>query len=293
MAYVGIEAVLILAFMSAKVGWYLLFGMYVSAAVMTVLVTMMSYRGPIWRTIRLIYPLVIMTFLYEALKTQVFMMHGTPFDSNINAFEMAVLGFDSSFALQPHMTVWRNEIFSVAYMSYYALVPLGALALALRGKWDSLEKMVLTVCVTFYVCYLIFILYPVVGPRVYLASIYYLPFDGPIFTPLVNNIVGMGGLFGGAMPSSHCAVALVVIWYLVREFRSATLPLLLLLVLLCLSTVYGRFHYLSDVIVGLITGAIMMAAASYWHGRFAILRARDLESRESEIEPVLEAGVER
>ncbi len=72
----------------------------------------------------------------------------------------------------------------------------------------------LTTCLTFFISYVIFLIYPVVGPRIYLDDIFYLPLVGPYFTPLAQKIVTKGGLFGGAMPSSHCAVALVAVWYL-------------------------------------------------------------------------------
>ena len=293
LAYVAIEAVLVAIFMSARQGWYIYLGLYVSAAALTLMITLMSYQGKIWRTIRLVYPLIIMSFLYEALNPQIFMIHSLPFDSRVNALEMAILGFDSSFALLPQMTVWRNEVMSLAYMSYYFLVPAAVFSMAFRGRWESLEKMALAACVTFYACYLIFIFFPVLGPRFYLGNIYYLPFDGPLFTPLVRKIVNAGGLYGGAMPSSHCGIALVVVWYMLKEFKKATLPFLTLIILLCVSTVYGRFHYLSDVIAGLLLAAAMLMITSVWHRRFTALHAEISQSREADIERVIEAGVEQ
>jgi membrane-associated phospholipid phosphatase len=80
---------------------------------------------------------------------------------------------------------------------------------------------------------------------------------------------------------------------MIREFKGATLPLLTLLLLLCVSTVYGRFHYISDVVVGLILGAIALLMTSLWHRLFLSLRARDSRLRENNIEPALETGVKR
>ena len=44
--------------------------------------------------------------------------------------------------------------------------------------------------------------------------------------------------------------------------------MLFLLVMLCLSTVYGRYHYVVDVIAGLLIGAISILLTSYWQDRF-------------------------
>jgi membrane-associated phospholipid phosphatase len=177
-------------------------------------------------------------------------------------------------------------------MSYYLILPSATFLLIVYRKWETLERMALSVSATFYVCYLIFVLYPVVGPRIYLESIYYLPFDGPVITPLVKEIVSRGGLHGGAMPSSHCAVALIIIWNLSKEFRSLTFPLTILLTMLCISTVYGRFHYLSDVVVGLLLGIIMLALVSIWHRRFLIREDSTAPPVDSTIEKAVEVNVE-
>jgi len=291
LAYIIVQAVLASLFLSGKPIWYLYLGLYISVAILIFLVSMINSAGPVWMTIRLVYPLIIIPVLYRALDNQVFMIHKIPFDSQINSFEMAFLGFDSSFALQRHITVWRNEIMSLAYMSYYFLIPGAAFALAIYRKWESLERMALSASVTFYVCYLIFIFFPVVGPRIYLGNIFYLPIDGPVVTPFVHSIVESGGLYGGAMPSSHCGVALVLVWYLVKEFRRLTFPLLTLLILLCVSTIYGRFHYLSDVVAGLILGGIVLWITSLWQHRHFEWRIRDDKLHRSYPEPSQEVEV--
>jgi len=66
------------------------------------------------------------------------------------------------------------------------------------------------------------------------------------------------------MPSSHCAVALVAIWFLVKEFKHLKIPGYFTLVMLCISTIYGRYHYLSDVVVGLFLGFLCIWLTARW-----------------------------
>jgi len=56
------------------------------------------------------------------------------------------------------------------------------------------------------------------------------------------------------MPSSHVAVALVVLVYARRHHRLLYYLLSPLVASLLISTVYGRFHYISDVVAGLLVG---------------------------------------
>ena len=58
------------------------------------------------------------------------------------------------------------------------------------------------------------------------------------------------------MPSTHFAVALVILIYVYRSYRRAGWLLLLLVIGLGIGTVWGRFHYVSDVVVGGIIGMI-------------------------------------
>ena len=237
--------------------------LYLAAALIVLLFSFVPPNG-YFKLIRFIYPLFMITFLYEALKSQIFFIHGYPYDGVIVSIEHSILGFDSSFALQQYMSYTLNEIMSFFYISYYFLIPIAIVLLAFKAAWKSLEKFTFGALVTFFICYGIFIFFPVVGPRLYLADIYYLPLLGPFFTTLASRIVETGGLHGGAMPSSHCGVALVAIWYIIKEYKSLSFPGIFILVMLCISTIYGRYHYLSDVIVGLSLGGICIWLTSRW-----------------------------
>jgi membrane-associated phospholipid phosphatase len=259
------------------------FTFYIAAAIVVIIFTLVKPDG-ILKIFRLTYPLFMVTFLYEALKSQVFLIHNHPFDSVIVSIENAILGFDSSFVLQRFMEFWLNEVMNFFYISYYFLLPLTAIMLALKRSWISLEKLTLAAAVTFFVSYGIFVILPVVGPRIYLENIYYLPLDGPFFTPLAQQVVHSGGLQGGAMPSSHCAVALVAVWFIIKEFHFLKLPAYIVLIMLCASTVYGRYHYISDVVVGLTLGAICIWATSKWQAWY--IKALESKKRTPELEPV-------
>ncbi len=242
--------------MAGRPGWINLIFFYLSAGGIVLLITLIpaSAENPLWKSIRITYPLFLIIFFYRALSPQFFLINSSPLDSAVHAFEMSVLGFDPAFILQPYMEIWINELMSLGYLSYYFLIPLAAAAFIYHKKWETLERLTFGVIFTFYLSYILFIIFPVVGPRFYLENSYYLPIIGPFFTPFTQYVVMKGGHFGAAMPSTHCAVALVIIWITGKEYGKTTMPGILLLILLCGSTVWGRYHYLSDVVTGLLTG---------------------------------------
>jgi membrane-associated phospholipid phosphatase len=290
LAYLLFEMAVVLIFLRQGPIWMFLIGIYLLGATLVVLFSAFQIPGPRWRTFRLIYPLLIMIFLYEVLDYQIFIFHSGPLDNLINSLEMAVLGFDASFALQRYISVTLNEVMSLSYLSYYFIPPAAFFLFLINRRWDALERTVLSASVAFYACYAIFIFFPIVGPRLYLENIYYLPLSGPVFTPLTQRIVAEGGLHGGAMPSSHCAVALAITWFLAREFRKIRIPLILLLATLCISTVYGRYHYMSDVIAGLLVGALSIALTSRWQNCFLARQEVVAALPEAEIKDAVGAG---
>lgn len=270
LAYIATELILLLVFMLGRQGWFYLLLFYLAAAAVVILMVMFdpAVSGLFWRTLRLIYPLFLFTFFNEAVGAQTFLIFDQPFDGQVVALEKAIFGADPAFALQRYLEIWLNELMNAGYISYYFMLPVTAIILLLKKKWDALERLVLTSAVVFYVCFLIFIFYPVIGPQFFLRDQYYLPIIGPFFTPLAQRIHAGSALYGAALPSSHCGVALVSLWILTREVPKTAIPSFVLLSLLCASTVYGRYHYISDVLAGLLIGAVMLRLAASWQRKF-------------------------
>ena len=70
------------------------------------------------------------------------------------------------------------------------------------------------------------------------------------------------------MPSSHVAVAVLVLICLFRGARRWFWMLLPFVMGLAAGTVYGRFHYASDVLVGSAIAPVAFGLASRWLLRF-------------------------
>ena len=63
------------------------------------------------------------------------------------------------------------------------------------------------------------------------------------------------GFRGGAFPSSHVGVAVVILLFMWRfKPKVAVAVFLPIVIALSLATVYGQYHYFTDVIAGLVMG---------------------------------------
>ncbi|HYH00233.1 MAG TPA: phosphatase PAP2 family protein [Terriglobales bacterium] len=161
-------------------------------------------------------------------------------------------------------TVWLNqfaspvvtEVLEIGYFSYFLLLMIvGGTVYNRPGKREF--RQVMTASVLAYLsCYLFFILFPTEGPAHTQAHLHTVELRGGPFHWAVLLIQRNAGVHGNAFPSSHVAagvVALIFAWKYERRLGAWLTPLV---VLLCISAVYDRYHYASDVIAGAGIGVL-------------------------------------
>ncbi|MFH1699845.1 MAG: phosphatase PAP2 family protein [Candidatus Zixiibacteriota bacterium] len=214
---------------------------------------------------RLLYPVMLMAFYYETSGKLVHLIIPEFLDFQVVAFEKLVFGISPTIWLDNHLGVFWTELFSASYFSYYLLIPGLSLIFFFHRKDEEIIRFMTALCATFFVSYMIFILYPIEGPRYYLATQYQNSITSPIFRPMVDFVIKNGAFHGGAMPSSHCAVALIVMLFAIKNYSRKAWLLIPVIMGLSVGTVYGRFHYISDVVVGLLIGIICYGLVSIYY----------------------------
>lgn len=219
--------------------------------------------------VRLLYPAMLFTAFYSMTGGLMFLFTDTFKDSQLIAIEQSLFGqeltllFDRS---QPNIVI--TEILSFCYFGYYFLIPGFFIAIFVRRDYRVIREATAAICLTFFVSYLVFSAYPIEGPRWHLADQYRHSVDGPAFRQLVNSVIARGAVHGGCMPSTHTAVSLVILLFCFKYYRRAGWILLPLVIGLMAGTVWGRFHYVSDVYVGAIIGTAAFWLISKYHDRW-------------------------
>src|SRR5207302_11124442 len=138
------------------------------------------------------------------------------------------------------------------------------LGLWLSGRRAAARHTIFAVMITFYLCYVVFLFFPVAGPR-------YAFEPGRSAAPDVWSarasqwLLDRGVSWGAAFPSSHVAAAVVAAVCALRYWRRLGLVLAPFTIGLVLSVVYGQFHYAVDAVAGLIVaGAVLAFHAIYY-----------------------------
>ncbi|MEA1980250.1 MAG: phosphatase PAP2 family protein [candidate division Zixibacteria bacterium] len=207
--------------------------------------------------IRFLYPVFLFTFFYNATGGTMFLIFDKFLDYQLVAFEKSLLGLNLTLYIDQNLlSVIPNEIFSFCYFCYYFMIPVYFIWLFIRKDDDILKESVTAICLTFFFSYLLFFLYPIEGPRYYFVDLFQNKIEGPIFRQLVEYIILNGAVRGGCMPSTHFAVALVINMFCFKYYRLFAWILLPINIGMAIGTFWGRFHYVSDVIIGCIIGIL-------------------------------------
>jgi membrane-associated phospholipid phosphatase len=240
-------------------------------------------RGRVHAFVRLLYPAAMFTFFYSATGGTMFLLFDHFLDSGLVAFERATFGVNLTLFIDQHLlNVWATEIFSLTYFCYYLMIP-GFFIFLFVKKDDEVTKISLTaICLTFFVSYIVFFLYPIEGPRYFFAESYANGVDGPLFRQMVEMVIDNGAVRGGCMPSTHFAVALVIILHSFKYYRRLGWVLLPVNLGLAIGTVWGRFHYISDVFVGGAIGAIATLIVWKYYERWTRETSRCMSRKETE-----------
>ncbi len=189
-----------------------------------------------------------------------------------------LFGCQPSLVLMAHFpSPILSETFYAAYFSYYPMLSGIGLALFLRSR-EQFFHYLSVLSFVFYVCYAAYIFIPVVGPQIFFPELAHAALPAavqPAVVPAFPAAVQAGPAFqlmqwiyehfespGAAFPSSHVAIALTTVFFSFQYLRRIRWLHLCVALLLCIATVYCRYHYLVDAIAGALAAAILIPLGS-------------------------------
>ena len=230
--------------------------------------------NPLLDFLRHCYPILCYAVFYHETGLLNQMFSSGYLDPHFLRLERWLFGWQPGLELMERFpSRWVSEVLYASYFSYYLMIGGVGLALLLRDR-RQFAHFISVVSFVFYACYLVYIFTPVVGPRIVCRSMITppLPPDVVPSTPPITPESVAGGVFyqimawvyvhfetpGAAFPSSHVAVAACTVYFSFLYLRSIRWAHLAIAGLLCLSTVYGRYHYVVDVVAGALTAGLLV-----------------------------------
>src|SRR5271165_650376 len=209
-----------------------------------------------WRFWRHWYPHLFFLFCFEELAELMTLFTPQWQDAKLLTFDHWLTGVQPTIWLEQFVTPGRNEFMQLAYLTYFAyLLILGGI-LYFQKDWKAYWSVMTYSMVGYSIGYLIAMFFPVESPWFSLAGSWKAPLEGGPITATINFIEHYGRVRGAAFPSEHVAGSIAVLWGAWNFRRRLFWIMAPCVFLMCLSTIWGRYHYVADIFAGMITGSL-------------------------------------
>jgi len=211
-------------------------------------------ENEVLRFVRHWYPLPLYIFFFEELQGFVHAIFPGWFDRWLVAFDYSLAGTHPSVWLAQFASPALNDFMQFAYMTYFLDLLVLPMLLYLARERAAFWRVMASTAVAHYSVYVISVLLPIESPYYSLATLQTKALPGGYCTALIGLIERFGRVHGAAFPSAHVAGAMVAIlaaWHYRRWLFWVCLPFF---ASMCVATVYGRYHYVADVLAGLGVG---------------------------------------
>jgi membrane-associated phospholipid phosphatase len=209
------------------------------------------------------YPLALYIFFFEELRGLVHAIFSGWFDHWLILFDYNFAGVHPAAWMATFGTPALNDFMQFCYMTYFLYLVILPAILYMQGKRAAFWTVMVSTAIAHYSVYVLAVLFPVESPYFALASLNLPPLTGGAFTTTVEFVERFGRVHGAAFPSAHVAGSMVAL-LAARRYKPwlcwICLPFFLSM---CVATVYGRYHYVADVLAGIVLGAIGWAVGQW------------------------------
>jgi membrane-associated phospholipid phosphatase len=287
-AFVVLLSLITLVFIPDTAVWQVIAptNLVLCAVIIALSVAARQPRVPVLRFLHDWYPVPAIFLLFKEVYILIQSQGRSDIDQTLIAIDHALFGV--------HPTVWLTrfsfplltEILQLAYVSYYLLMLTLAIELRVRGDYGKFSFVIFVFVYGFFLSYLGYMIFPAVGPRFTLHSFDSLDRElrGLYFTDLLRGFINAGESIPSdvpnplavaqrdAFPSGHTEMTLLVIYYASRYRLRSRHVLYVLGTLLIISTVYLRYHYVVDLL-----GGVLFMAFTVWTAPklFSLLQRRN------------------
>lgn len=207
--------------------------------------------------IHLFYPILLLTYFYGETALINNLIFSENLDPIIYNWEEALFGFQPSLEFSIRFPQhWFSELLYMGYFSYY-LMTFGVSLMFYIFKPAMTEKVIFIVITSLFIHYLVFIVFPVVGPQYYFDPPFSEMADSGFFSRAVKLVQYYGEHPTAAFPSSHVALVVIFLYISYYKLRWLFWVIVPLFILILLATVYIKAHYAVDVFAGLLSAPIV------------------------------------
>ena len=242
--------------------------MFIATTTVLVLVRSGHLRHGIWA------PLLYRLSLQGAVQCSYFLLlnylplvNPRDLDPQLSALDLSLFGFEPSLALDAHVSTLASEWFAFFYFCYFFLVLAHSIPIVFLSKNQRLiSEFSIGILVLYCTGQILYSWVPGYGPVRALAGQFKSTFPHGLWVDSVMLTVANGGAQKDIFPSLHTATPVFLTLFSFRNRRilpfGYTWPVIAFFAVnIIIATLYLRWHWLIDVVAGLV-----LAWFGWWLG---------------------------
>lgn len=232
------------------------------AGYIALLVLSLTTSFKILSAARVLATVAVIASFYKSLGLLGFVLMPYQLDKTLSNIDTLLFGgINPTFLAQKFITPWGVEFFSFIYILFLVYVYVSVILSSFGKNPTDREEFLLGLSLVYTIGYLGYIFLPAQGPMAFHVNDYTTPLSGyAVYKFMDNSVKSFGGAIG-AFPSLHVGGAVFLCLFDLKRNRFRGLTYIPAAVLIILSTLYLRFHYISDWIGGIAVTLFSLWAA--------------------------------
>jgi membrane-associated phospholipid phosphatase len=190
------------------------------------------------------------------------LLHPQTLDQQLYELDLTLFGFEPALAMDPLVSPGRTEWFAFFYYTYFFILAAHVIPILFGCRSQRrLGEFALGMLLVFCLGHTGYMLVPGYGPYWGLSEHFHNPLPNGFWTDLVMATVASGGSKLDIFPSLHTAAPTFITLYAfrhrhLRPYRYTWVVLAFVATNIIVATMYLRWHYVIDVVVGLLLAVL-------------------------------------
>jgi membrane-associated phospholipid phosphatase len=209
--------------------------------------------------------ILFVVLIYESLGNLIQYLQ-PDIDPQLIQIDFYIFGVHPTLWMEQWIVPWFTDIMSLAYLSYYFIPVVLIVFLYRKDRMAEFDRALFVLGVGYYISFIGYILFPAIGPRYAMIHLYSVPLEGSFITDFIRDTLNaLEHNKRDCMPSGHTQIVLMVLFLAYRCQKFLFYLFFPIICALIFSTVYLRYHYVIDLLVGvgLAIGCLIVAPRIY------------------------------
>jgi len=249
--------------------WHILI-LYLSFAIFQTFLVLNNNKNYFLKILReLIFPLVTVFSIFDSLTLLIPAVNPKDIDYLLIRLDYLIFGGYPTLLFEDFLHPLLSDFLQICYSLYYFMPFMLGIALKIKGNDTAFERSLFLVLLCFYLSYLGYVIFPALGPRYAIEHLHSKEIVDGALSGFIRDILNfIEGTKRDAFPSGHTGISLLLLLLSWSYARKLFWLFLIITLGLLTATIYFRYHYVVDLIGGVILTVVTIIIGKVYYSTY-------------------------